>query len=1657
MQTVVDVGVGADGAQGGDGALHRPQQQAGLGLGRRAGVGQRARDARRGEGEQEGGNQGLLDDLGGAAGGDHLVVSDPLRQGVDVPVGGQVRGNHPQLGAGRGVLAVQGGGELEALVGQARAGGHHGGATGQQLPDDGCRDGAGGHTGDDGDVLGPAHCGVTGLRGLRRGLGDLGQDGGALGAVGQVGGLGLLGPPGGVIGHRLSQTHEALGDQEPAEGVQVGLAGAESGDVLTGRGPAVIDEDGALWGEGRGDGLDPSGAELGVQGGHGGPGTGGLVVGISRDSGLLGQPQGVQEGAGRGGQDALGAGDALGEGVQGRGVHHCASGTAGTRLGDAHTVVGGDGLDGGVDEGVHGARTGQRGRGAQGGQVLAAHRGALPGAQEQGGGHVGDPALPQSPGAGDAVGDTGGAHAGGAQEPAQPHADGLGEDRTEGLVTGSALGDRGGQGRHVGVSGTVDGGEFELGTQVHEELVATRGDSVGECLGGVRGTDLLGADARGVGQEHRQGVSGTEGEVVHRSAGGRRRRGGCGLGRGGGSLLGSSALRGSLGLSSRLLGGRNVEVRFGELDGRVGVGGQHPGLVAASVVHGDVAPGVLGQTQGVGGQVRQGRRIGQPHLDDVLDPQAALARGGQQDLLGLDPAHRRGELPGQELDEQDSGQLRGALRPGVPVGQDLFNGLGGHDLKDRTGEVLGQGEGPGHEVGNVVAHQARDVQVLGDELEQTATELRHAGAQHLGVEGHVDAGDEHEGVLAPAGLGLGAGVGGQGVQALDRAGHGVLDAGQVVVDDLEELAGGLGDRAHVGLDLVGLDARLVGAQGPHAVVRGAVGVTGHQRVHGGAALEDDRDGRLHGHDAPVGAQRRVLAQGVAGEGGALHQGTGLGQTRSGRHGDGGQGHLGELGEVEQALGVAVGDAAGGHLGGVVAHQVDDGEAQLGAGVGVGPLPDLPGGLGGVHLVQAHAGGLDALAGVDVGGGLGRRHGSAAGDDLAVDAADDLQDVAAADHQSGALHGDLDVVAQLDRTGHDVGPAGQDMARAVGRGGGRHLLGSGRQPHAVDERGLHTGHVGGVVGGVDRVEVTGDPGERGHVRGRGDGGAAQDAACGRGRLASGAAGELWGAGHGVAGGAAADGEALTHECHHGAVGGVGQLQAHVDDAAGAGLLQCGDPAGDVDRGAGRGCGLLELVEGEVQVDGVVQVDSTEQALDERHAVLDDAAQGGVDHRPAGAEQGVGHEGRGGQVRRQGVGGHRGVVVAQGACQGEGAVDGAEGLGGGASQDVRGPGLRGADLGQVVDMVARDGHGPHAGGGPQQVVHRLADALGVDQWSGTVPGAGQAQRHDEAAHGVDLIPAGSAVPVGVEADVEVVGVLGHVRAGDDVVGVVVQDGGRVDRQVAVPQDVGGYLDELLGVGHGSGQDAVGNGGGGTQAAGGLLLTRACLLEGLDGGGLEAAQQLADRLIDGGDAGNGDRTGDDAHLVSGVARVLGLPQGVGAPPAQDVGVDHGHEGHGLGVLAAQVDEPGGVDGLHEGGGGRRVVLGQCGQGGVGVDDGVVVGEERGDLAVVGPAQAGLDAVQQVDEAVVPALVGPVGAGGAAPLVGGDAQLGVAGGPLKVGHLLDVTEVGLGGLGQGVDHLLAACGHGGLVTGELLDEAGGPGRGVVDLVEVGAQVGQS
>ena len=510
--------IGADGAQRGDGALHAPQQQARLRLGLGTRVGQRPGYTRRGEGEQQGRDERLLDQLAGAAGGDDLVVADPVGQGVDVPVGGEIRRNHPQARTGGGVLAIQVLGEGQALVRQARAGRHHGGAAGQQLADDRRGDGARCDAGDHGDVIGPANRLVTGHGTPHRRGGDGLGDRRALRSPRRTRLVQAAGPPGRLIGNGPAQAGEALRGEQCACPVQRRLTIAQTSQVLARRGPAVVDENGAVGVEGRRHRAEPSGAQLGIDGLDQGARGGGLVVRVGGNGDPVRQPQGRQDGARGGRQHTVLAGDGGGEGVQGRGVHHRAPGAArGAGLGDGGAVRRGHVLHRLVDERVHGAGTPHGGGGPEGGEVIAPHGGALTGAQEQVGGDVGDPPLAQTPGALDALGDTGRAHARRTEKAAQAGADGVGQDRAEGLVAGGPLGHGGRERRHVGVCGAIDAGELELGAHVHQELVAPRGHAIGQGLGGVRRADLLGADARGVRQEHGERVRGGEGQIVSRT------------------------------------------------------------------------------------------------------------------------------------------------------------------------------------------------------------------------------------------------------------------------------------------------------------------------------------------------------------------------------------------------------------------------------------------------------------------------------------------------------------------------------------------------------------------------------------------------------------------------------------------------------------------------------------------------------------------------------------------------------------------------------------------------------------------------------------------------------------------------------------------------------------------------------------------------------------------------------------------------------------------------------------------------------------------------------------------------------------------------------------------------------------------------------------
>ena len=295
----------------------------------------------------------------------------------------------------------------------------------------------------------------------------------------------------------------------------------------------------------------------------------------------------------RRGEDAGLAGDLLREFAECGGVDDPAAGTTGGGQSDGDTVVGGDLLDGGVDEGVEFTGVGRCG-GAQGGEVAAPQGGTLAGAGDDGRGDVVGPALAELPGAGDAFADVAGALAGGAGDAAQGVGDRVGEHRAEGGVALRHAGDGVLQVGDLRVGGAVDGAEPELDAEVEQELVAAGGHTVDEGLDGVGDPHLLGSDLRPQGDEQRGGVGRPVGDVVGAGAAGRGGRGGlldrggCRRGfRGGGAFDGRGS-GGGTGVGVLLLGGCLVD----DL-----VGGEHDAAVALDVEDLDVAVGVLREAQ----------------------------------------------------------------------------------------------------------------------------------------------------------------------------------------------------------------------------------------------------------------------------------------------------------------------------------------------------------------------------------------------------------------------------------------------------------------------------------------------------------------------------------------------------------------------------------------------------------------------------------------------------------------------------------------------------------------------------------------------------------------------------------------------------------------------------------------------------------------------------------------------------------------------------------------------------------------------------------------------------------------------------------------------------------------------------------------------------
>ena len=554
--------------------------------------------------------------------------------------------------------------------------------------------------------------------------------------------------------------------------------------------------------------------------------------------------------------------------------------------------------------------------------------------------------------------------------------------------------------------------------------------------------------------------------------------------------------------------------------------------------------------------------------------------------------------------------------PGVVVGQDLIERLGGHQIADLLDEVAVKAEQPRHQVRDVAADERRRIGVGGHDPLQRTAEFVHADLEDVGVERHVDTGNLDECPLAAADLQPAVHLVLQRLQTAHRAGDRVLRATQVEVDDLQEFTGAFGDVGDELFDIGVVEIHLGRPDCGQSVIGPAHLVARDDVVHLAAAVKHHLQQCLQFVDTGDARQRGVLAHRVPAGDGALDEGTlfaHLGDLggRDRRHRD-----LGELSQVQHALGMLIVHAGSDQGGRVVPHDVQDGETEPAAGERISAIPHCTGGLGAGPHIHAHALVLDALPRERVGrlrcghpGGRGHHQ-------VPADLRGDLQNLCA-QVDSDPVGPDLDLISRGHHAQEAGGPADQLSGRdGLAVGGGHHVLGGRGQPHAVHDRGVQAGEQGCARVGVDRVVVTGDHRERPHVHRRGDrdvapapprgvGGILRHRSPGPDRV-----GEFGWAG------AAADGESLLQHRKHGTAC-VADVHRHRNHSADLGVIRRRRGGGDDQFG------LLPRQRFE-QACGVVEVHEAEQTFHHREAGIGcGATDCGEDSRPAAADERVGH--------------------------------------------------------------------------------------------------------------------------------------------------------------------------------------------------------------------------------------------------------------------------------------------------------------------------------------------------------------------------------------------------------------------------------------------------
>ena len=473
--------------------------------------------------------------------------------------------------------------------------------------------------------------------------------------------------------------------------------------------------------------------------------------------------------------------------------------------------------------------------------------------------------------------------------------------------------------------------------------------------------------------------------------------------------------------------------------------------------------------RGHGRRCEVGDRRGCPeaHFDHALHSQPASLDGIQEHIGGLDPAHRRGELPGEQLHQQLAGQPPRVALQFVPVLQDPLTGLATTDLGDGFDVVAIDAEGDRMQVRHVAADQRGGVDLLGERLVEVAAEVGHAGRERTGVERHVDARHQEEG--RPPRRGSRPEPALQLVECCDGSRHRVLSAAEVVVDDLAQLAGRLRHRVHQRGCLIGAETSEMRSDHTQSVLRSPGGVPFHQMVHRGSPGPHDAEDRFERQHAADRCQRVVLPHGVTRQHRIGHERPRGPQLLDLGGRQGGHRDLGELGEVEHTVGMAVLFTANPDPLRVATHHVEQREPEVVTGEPVGTLPDVARGRRAVETVHAHAAGLDPLTREHVGGANRGNGGEGPCDDPPRTLHHDLDPpVAVAEPHTGG--GELHLLAGQDHVDEVDPPVAESLHRAAEHVAYEERLRGGRGPHAVHDPSGQPGEARQQVAAVDGVEI-----------------------------------------------------------------------------------------------------------------------------------------------------------------------------------------------------------------------------------------------------------------------------------------------------------------------------------------------------------------------------------------------------------------------------------------------------------------------------------------------------------------------------------------------------------------------------------------------------------